>query len=242
MSKGQEDEPERVAELEERVKKIEDTLDIVIVLDTVTVTQIHEQFGKVRGDVAGVQASIGGDLPGTLQGRSVLSRLVSVETGIDNLARRQDLLVRRQNGVEEALKVMGGSLESLDARLAVMDERFDSIDERFGVIDDRFDSIDERFGVIDERFDSINDRFAVIDKRFDSIDERFGVIDERFDSINDRFAVIDERFDSVDERFRVMDNRLESLESSVGTLKTDVGALAGGMDEVLRILRGRGGS
>ncbi|GAB2638973.1 hypothetical protein [Nocardia goodfellowii] len=113
MNNGQDGVPKRLLNAEEKIQKLEVRLDEVIVLDTHTVTAINEEFSKVHSGIAGVRAGIGGDLDGTLQGRSVLSRLTSIDTGIDNLAKRQDLLTRRQNRVEEHLK-------SVDANMATL--------------------------------------------------------------------------------------------------------------------------
>ncbi|WP_194814859.1 hypothetical protein [Nocardia sp. XZ_19_385] len=137
-------------EVEDKVVNLESRLDFVIVLDTDTVTYFDEKFQKVDSDIAGVQACIGGDLHGTLEGRSVVTRLDSIAIDV----------------------------QLMNQRLGSMDERFGSMDKRFESMDKRFESMDKRFESMDKRFESIDERFGSMDKRFESIDGRLSILTE----------------------------------------------------------------
>ncbi|MEU8899574.1 hypothetical protein [Nocardia sp. NPDC048505] len=75
----------RLKTCEEADATFERRLTEVIFRDTETVTHIYEEFDKVHFAVGGVKASIGGDLEGTLEGRSIVTRLDSMDLDIRTL-------------------------------------------------------------------------------------------------------------------------------------------------------------
>ncbi|MGW0246863.1 hypothetical protein ACWDYH_09515 [Nocardia goodfellowii] len=148
MSHGRDSVPRRLEVVEKRVMALERQLNFVIVLDTETVTNFDGEFEKIRSSIAGVRASIGGDLTGTLEGRSVVTRLDSI--AID--------------------------MQMMNGRLGAMDERFGSMDKRFESLDERLKSMDKRFESMDKRFESMDERLGSMDKRFESLDGRVATL------------------------------------------------------------------
>ncbi|PXX64272.1 hypothetical protein DFR70_105457 [Nocardia tenerifensis] len=137
--------------LEQRVSDLEYWRDHQITRDTVTVTRFEEQFGAVHAKIddlyagmAGIRASIG-----DLDGRSVASRLISMNVDISNLVAGQ---------------------EEINARLGVMDGRFEAMDARFETVDARFQAMDVRFDAMDARFEAMDARFEAMDVRMASVE------------------------------------------------------------------------
>ncbi|MFX0575201.1 hypothetical protein [Nocardia nepalensis] len=81
--------------LEQRVCALELWRDHQITRDTVTVTQIHEQLAAIHTSMGDIRTSIG-----DLDGRSVASRLISMNVDIGNMASRQDAMNGRLASIE----------------------------------------------------------------------------------------------------------------------------------------------
>ncbi|MFI6365902.1 hypothetical protein ACIBG0_24455 [Nocardia sp. NPDC050630] len=103
--------------LEQRVCELELWRDHQITRDTVTVTQIHEQLAAIHTSMGDIRSSIG-DIHtsiGDLDGRSVASRLISMNVDIGNMASRQDVMDGRLASIEAdvgTLKSDVGTLKS----------------------------------------------------------------------------------------------------------------------------------
>ncbi|WP_433525465.1 hypothetical protein ACQPZ2_11120 [Nocardia pseudovaccinii] len=96
--------------LEQRVCELELWRDHQITRDTVTVTQIHEQLAAIHASMGDIRTSIG-----DLDGRSVASRLISMNVDMGNMASRQDVMDVRLASIESdvgTLKSDVGTLKS----------------------------------------------------------------------------------------------------------------------------------
>jgi hypothetical protein len=87
---------------------------------------------------------------------------------------------------------------------------------------ERFARIDERFVEVNRRFDEVDGKFVEVNRRFDEVDGKFVEVNRRFDEVDGKFVDVNRRITEIS---AATNRRLENVESEIGLLRHQMGAL-----------------
>jgi chromosome segregation ATPase len=123
---------------------------------------------------------------------------------------------------EEALQLILGRFDGLEARLDRVEARLDRVEARLDRVEARLDHMEGQLSEHDRRFDRIEETLRLHDARFDRVDEALARVDARFNRVDDAFDRVMKYF--LDLRTEMI-MRLDTLDSRYGILLANLAGI-----------------